>query len=193
MAKHKKASKVSILKRKKTFSYLQIVIFALIFGAVGVYAIVQSGAAPAKGKNATAGTASVWIIPRNGADANNMKYNDTFTPGFTVTNISFFKASLGSYVHCWAKPDGSTILGSTPPAGYTQGQPIWSSARSLDPNTGGMTVEGSFFELNGGLERYWIGGGADCTLELVKLEGTVTKGTYEKVTVLAKHSFSVAP
>lgn len=45
MAKQKKYNSPNILKRKVSFSYLQITSFALAFGALGVFAILQSSAA----------------------------------------------------------------------------------------------------------------------------------------------------
>lgn len=195
MAKKKQTSKLKVLERKISLSYLQLIIFALIFGSIGVYFVLQSSAAPNRGKNATTGTASVWIKPLNGADANNMKYNDSFVPGFSLTNITIDtrKASLAALAECWAKSDGSTIIGTNSTEPYVVGQPIWSSWHSLDPKTGGSIVEGSYLKLNGGLTQIWVGGGADCTLSLKKLEGTVTRGTYSQQTTLATHSFSVAP
>jgi hypothetical protein len=46
MVKKKKSNNLSFLKKRVSLSYLQITLFALLFAGVGVFAILQSSAAP---------------------------------------------------------------------------------------------------------------------------------------------------
>lgn len=54
MANQKRAiNNKSILSNRKSFSYLQIIIFVFLFSAMGVYAVLQSSASPLSSVSAT--------------------------------------------------------------------------------------------------------------------------------------------
>ncbi len=42
----KKSNSFNLLSKRTSFSYLQIALFAIIFGAMGIFAVLQSSAAP---------------------------------------------------------------------------------------------------------------------------------------------------
>ena len=87
----KKAKNKKLLERKATFSFLQIALFVVIFAAAGVYAVLQSSAAPAADKSTGKSRRSetgvinrlVMEIDRNGDQLPN--YRDTIHFDITTT------------------------------------------------------------------------------------------------------------
>ena len=122
-------------------------------------------------------TDSIWINAPAGAAATSMKYGDMFTAGYSS------KASQPwGFAQCWA--NGSTVLGTPNQGTYAPGDVIWSEYRSL---WAGSAASGPF-QLTDPIQNLWLGGGATCTLSLVKFSGRA-----QTQTVLAKVGFTVAP
>jgi hypothetical protein len=122
---------------------------------------------------------SIWIASVAGAAARGAAsptpaYGASFTAGYTSKT-----SQPWAFAQCWA--NSSTVLGTPNQGTYTPGSVIWSEYRSL--YAGGP--EPAAFELTDPIQHLWLGGGASCTLSLLRLSG---KGT----TVLATTSFTVA-
>jgi len=120
---------------------------------------------------------SIWVNARPGATSVSMKYGDLFTAGYTSR-----ASQPWGFAQCWA--NGTTVLGTPNQGTYAPGDVIWSEYRSLYP--GGPVP--APFELTDPIQHLWLGGGASCTLSLVKFSGG-----YKNMTVLAKTSFTVTP
>jgi hypothetical protein len=123
-------------------------------------------------------TDSIWINPPSAGlapAAVSLKYGAAFTAGYTSK-----AAQPWGFAQCWA--NDTTVLGTPNQGTYKPGDVIWSEYRSLYP--GGPVP--AAFELTDPIQHLWLGGGATCTLSLVKFSGA------NKMTVLATTSFTVS-
>ena len=141
--------------------------------AVAVAALIPSLAAAAPV------TSSVWVVPVGSATTAGtsvtLHYGDAFTAGYTT------KASEPwAFVQCWA--NDTTILGVPNQGTYSPGDVIWSEYRSV--YDGGPISP--TFELVDPIQQLWLGGGADCRIDLIKFSAG-----YKNQTVLASTTFTV--
>ena len=124
-------------------------------------------------------TDSIWINPPSAGLAPvgsvSLKYGAAFTAGYTSK-----AAQPWGFAQCWA--NDTTVLGTPNQGTYKPGDVIWSEYRSLYP--GGPVP--AAFDLTDPIQQLWLGGGATCTLSLVKFSGG------NKMTVLATTSFTVS-
>ena len=114
---------------------------------------------------------SIWINPAAGQATVKLSYGDSFTAGYS-SKVS----QPWGYAEC--KASSTSVLG----ASYTPGSVIWSEYLSLWP---GGPSSGPF-QLIDPIQQMWLGGGANCTLSLVKFTSGLTNRT-----VLATTSFIV--
>jgi len=148
---------------KVTLTIPQAAAFVLAFAAVGVYAIIQSLAAPAY---------SIKVV-----GTQPLHYGNSFTAAYTG------KVNGGApwaYASCVA--NGTTQLGTPNQGSYTPGGTIWSEYRDLNGSVGMGP-----FELTDPIQHLWTGGGADCKLQLMSINNS------GKQTVLATTTFTVLP
>jgi hypothetical protein len=156
----KKTDKTLSLKRKATVSYGQILIFIIIFAAIGVYALTQSFAAPAnkgggKGGKPVAnnpnGLSYMVVTDTNGNGMPN--WGDTIR--FSVDQT----ATTEPHVNLSCTQNGTVIYSSQ--TGYFDSYP-W-------PWTQNMELK----------SQAWTGGAADCTANWYYFNGkkTITGGT----------------
>jgi hypothetical protein len=101
-----------------------------------------------------------------------LKHGDGFTVGYVTRERQPF-----ALTRCW--PNATTEYSST----YSDGS-VWGQVFSV--YEGGPTPQA--FELGASVWPLWIGGGADCTVELVKYSRDLSRKT-----VLATTGFTVAP
>jgi hypothetical protein len=157
------AKKKSTLKSPVTFSLGSVLLFVLIFGAVGGYAVWKSLAAP----NKSAPTVSL-LLP---AGATSLHYGDNFYVAYTDSSDRNY--SDYGYLACTAN---STSVLSKPSTGI-----ILDEYRFASPHNGTI---GSF-QLLDPLNNEYVGGGANCTVSLL--------GSKQHSGVLAQTSFVVNP
>ena len=124
-------------------------------------------------------TNSVWVVPVGAATTAgtgvSLHYGDAFAAGYATKT-----AEPWGFVECWA--NGTTILGTPNQGAYAPGDVIWSEYRSL--YDGGPISP--TFELVDPIQHLWLGGGADCRIELIKFSAG-----YKNQTVLASNTFTV--
>jgi hypothetical protein len=145
-----------------TASIVAAVFFPLAFAA-------HAGSAPD----------SIWIKSPGGSTGTpptTLPYGSSFTAGYTSKT-----SQPWAFAQCWA--NSTTVLGTPNQGNYKPGDAIWSEYRSLYP--GGPVP--APFDLTDPIQGLWLGGGADCTLSLVKFSGG-----FKSMTVLASSSFTVS-
>ena len=149
-------------------------IIAAALTAAALAALGAPTAAPA----APASTDAIWVNGPSGAAAGSqLHYGDSFTAGYTTR-----ASQPWAYAEC--RPTATTVLGTPNQGPYTYGDVMWSGYRSL--YAGGPVPAG--FQLTDPIQHLWLGGGATCTLSLIKYASG-----YSKKTVLATTTFTVAP
>jgi len=123
-------------------------------------------------------TDSIWIKPVAGAaPVSTLPYGTFFAAGYTSKT-----SQPWAFAQCWA--NSTTVLGTPNQGTYTPGSVIWSEYRSL--YAGGPVP--APFQLTDPIQGLWLGGGANCTLSLVKLGS----GKQGGMTVLASTNFTVS-
>lgn len=133
------AKKQSYLKRKQSFSGAQVLLFVLIFAAVGAVAIWQSLAAPAKGGKPSGGTTTISLNLPPFTDVN----GDGLPNHGDVVNFTVTTSASNPYVDMQCFQNG--VLVAEGWRGYFPGSLDW-------PNgTFGLTAPP------------WASGAADCT------------------------------
>jgi hypothetical protein len=151
----------------------------LVFGAAVVGRTDPAGAADAYA--AKPGGDAIWIAgfepSRTASSVPVLPYGSDFGAGYSTR-----AAEPWGFAQCWA--NDSTVLGTPNQGTYSPGDVIWSEYRSLYP---GGPVPANF-QLNDPIQHLWLGGGADCTLSLLKFSGG-----YSRMTVLATTPFVVEP
>ena len=147
-------------------------ILAAALTAAALAALGAPTAAPA-----APATDSVWMTGPSGAAVSQLHYGDSFTAGYTSR-----ASQPWAYAEC--RPTATTLLGTPNQGTYTPGGVMWSGYRSL--YAGGPVP--APFQLTDPIQQLWLGGGATCTMSLVKFASG-----YSKMTVLATTSFTVAP
>jgi hypothetical protein len=126
----------------------------------------------------SAGTSSVWVVEVAGGarSASALHFGDRFTVGYKSQ-----EKQPWAHAVCYAN-DTTLTTGS--------GGAVWGSWFSLW--AGGPTPQN--FVLGDSVEPTWVGGGADCVVELVKTSGKYLGALgFSNETVLARTSFTVAP
>lgn len=88
--------------------------------------------------------------------AHPLRYGDSFTASYTGKLKDAF-----AYAVCYA--NASTVVGTPNQGTYAPGDPVWSGYRSLTGRTGDT------FVLTDPIQGLWVGGGADCRLDLIDL------------------------
>jgi hypothetical protein len=141
------ARKSSTLKSPVTFSLGTVLLFVLVFGAVGAYAVWKSLAAPRS-------NASISIVYPAGKT--NLNYGDTFYASYTDKSPYDW-----GYAEC--RPNSTTQL-SQPNTGV-----IWGEWRATQSNG---TI--GAFNLIDPNNKEWTGGGADCILKLINTKKSYT-------------------
>jgi hypothetical protein len=134
--------------------------------------------APTAAPAAAPVTDAVWVAGATGGAVSQLHYGDSFTAGYTTR-----ASQPWAYAEC--RPMATTVLGTPNQGTYTPGDVMWSEYRSV--YAGGPVP--APFQLTDPIQGLWLGGGATCTLSLIKWSG----GGYTKKTVLATTSFTVAP
>jgi hypothetical protein len=149
------AKKQKYLKKRKTFSGAQVLLFVLAFGAVGAVAVWQSLAAPhnggggGKGGSYTGSLSMVMVTDNNGDGLPNWNDQITFkvssTAGYPMVNLSCHQGATSV--------DDQNV-------GFYPGWP-WSQTYTLSH------------------WYYWTSGAADCTATLYYqgTKGNVTLST----------------
>ena len=145
---------------------LAALLAAAAFGALALPAAASAAPAPAD---------SIWVVGPSGAKTTSLHYGDSFTAGYTTRT-----SQAWGYAEC--RPTGSTVLGTPTQGTYSYGDAIWSEYRSI--YAGGPIP--SPFQLTDPIQQLWLGGGATCTLSLIKYSSG-----YKNRTVLATSSFEV--
>jgi hypothetical protein len=143
----------SLLKQRKSFSGSQILLFTLVFAAVGAVAIWQSLAAPHNGggggkpPKGGSGTISLAMVTDQNSDGL-PNYGDTITFNISTTATTIPSVSVNCH-------QGTTLVLSTS-AGYFPSYP-WPDSKNVPLTTGA-----------------WPGGAADCiaTLYYTSPDGT---------------------
>ena len=124
-------------------------------------------------------TNSIWVVPVGAATTagagSALHYGGAFTAGYTAKT-----SEPWGFARCWA--NDTTILGTPNQGTYAPGDVIWSEYRSL--YDGGPVP--STFELTDPIQGLWLGGGADCRIDLIKFSAG-----YKNQTVLASTTFTV--
>ena len=116
-------------------------------------------------------TSSVWIEGGANARTAGMTYGSAFKVGYSTS-------AREPWAHAQCYPVDSTVYRETYGDGW-----IWGQYFSVYP--GGPQPQA--FQLVDPVAENWTGGGARCTLELVKI------GSGGRQTVLASEAFTVAP
>jgi hypothetical protein len=157
------AKKQGYLKRKQTFSGAQVLLFALIFAAVGAVAIWQSLAAPHNsGSTKYTGSISYTVsTDRNGDGLAN--WDDTIT--WSETSNYTDPGGSGPWISVACYQNSTLVYSGT--TGFGPGYP-W-------PWTKDMQLQSTS----------WTGGAADCSAKLYYYSG------HNKYPVLATLSFHV--
>jgi len=144
------AKKQSYLKKKQSFSGAQVLLFVLIFAAVGTVAIWQSLAAPHNGgggKPAGGGTIVLSMVTDANGDGS-PNWSDTVTFNVSTTATAEPHVSLSCY------QNGTLVYSAT--TGFYSSYP-W-------PWTNNMQLA----------SQAWTGGAADCTAKLYYFNGKKT-------------------
>ncbi len=165
MPKEKKVKNVNILSRRKSFSFLQITLFALIFGAMGVFAVLQSSAAPGGGKGGgkpNQGTGSLSLVMEKDVNGDGLPNHGDFIK-FNVATTATDKPWVN--LKCYS---GSTLI-----------------AEGWETYFDGGLGNGIFGLYSGP----WTSGAAECTAYLKLFDG---KGNDDYSTITSI-SFRVNP
>lgn len=149
----KKVNKANVLKRKFTFSGLQVFVFVLVFGALGTYALMQSYAAPQ-----TSAPSSIKL-----------DQTDTYL-GSNITFTTSYPRIKGNItpriaVWCFQDVDGDGVIKTTRTT--ANGDYVYAEAGSAD-EAQQQNITGNPGFLLGGGGSIWKtrGGPATCNAEL---------------------------
>ncbi|MES2970843.1 MAG: hypothetical protein V4702_00800 [Patescibacteria group bacterium] len=158
----KKLKKTNVLQRRKSFSGLQITIFALLFGAMAAFTLLQGFAAPRGGGGGPAGTTTIsQPILVTDKDSNGvLNWNDKIR--FNVSSTQTAKPFVN--LKCYQ----NGVLVSQGTEGYFAGV--------LDDGVFGLASPA------------WVSGAADCTADVKWGDAPRTK---QRDTILASVSFRV--
>jgi hypothetical protein len=162
----KKAKNKANSSKKVSFSYLQLALFAVVFGLVGAYAILQTFAAPGGnggGGKPIKGDSSLSVVMIDDKNADGLpNYKDTIRFNVTTT------ATTEPHVELLCKQNGTDVLiGQT---GYYDSY-AWPFTQNFVLTT-----------------QAWLGGAADCT---ATLSSWAMRGNKPVQTFLATLNFHV--
>jgi hypothetical protein len=130
-----------------------------------------------------AASSSVWVVPAGSGSVATSSTELRFGDGFVVGYTSQERRPWGHAV-CYAT--STTVLSGAVAADGS----IWASWYSLWD--GGPSPQR--FVLGDSVSPVWVGGGADCRVDLVKVSGKYLGALgFSNQTVLATTRFSVAP
>jgi hypothetical protein len=161
--KSPKASKQKFLNQKRTYTNAQVLSFVLIFALVGIWAILQSSAAPSAGKGGHTSGGSTISAPQLVTDNNSngiINYGDWVT--FTISTT----ATTTPYVNLLCYQNGTLVANGKD--GYFAG--------AIGTRNFGLS------------SSIWTSGSANCTANLI-----TPPSANGKYTVLASTSFQVFP
>jgi len=147
---------------------LSLLVVGLVSGTAGT-------ALAAKGGGGSSPTSSVWIEELSSGSAlraGGLSYGDPFTVGYETRERQ-------PWAHAVCYPNATTVYRETYGDGW-----VWGEYFSVYPDSPMPQA----FELIDPIAQNWTGGGADCTLDLVKFSGD-----YSRETVLATSPFTVTP
>jgi hypothetical protein len=131
-----------------------------------------------------AASSSVWVLQLAGASGTvpttaSLHYNDAF-------NVGYKSQERQPWAHATCYANSSSILTGAAAADGS----IWGSWYSLWSD--GPSPQN--FVLGASVSPVWTGGGADCTVDLVKVSGKYLGASgFSNQTVLAQTRFTVAP
>jgi len=143
----------------------------LMLVAVPVLTVAMASAAMAAKPSS-----SVWVEELSGPTAlatAQLEYGDAFTVGYSTS-----AREPWALTECYAN-DTTQLAGSLP-----TNAPMWAEYFSAYP--GGPVPQA--FVLGDSVTPVWVGGGADCTVTLLKFSGD-----FSRETLLATTRFAVAP
>lgn len=158
----------------------QALLVAAIIGALTLGAATLANVAPSGAESVLAGKgsggagSSVWImeLSETGRVAP-LRYGNAFTVGYSTKDRQPW-----AFTQCVA--NSTTVLSASP---YADGS-IWGEYFSV--YSGGPLPQA--FVVGESVSPIWTGGGADCTVSLLRFSAD-----YARQTVLAVTTFSVAP
>jgi hypothetical protein len=129
-----------------------------------------------------AASSSIWVVQLAGTSqpaTASLHYNDAF-------NVAYKSQERQPWAHATCYANSSSILSGV---AATDGS-IWGSWYSLW--SGGPSPQN--FVLGASVSPVWTAGGADCTVDLVKVSGKYLGASgFSNQTVLAQTRFTVAP
>ncbi|HEX4774874.1 MAG TPA: hypothetical protein VH234_05135 [Candidatus Saccharimonadales bacterium] len=139
--KSSKTSKKAFLNQKRTYTNAQVLVFVLIFALVGIWAILQSSAAPSAGKggHTNGGTISAPQLVTDNNSNGIINYGDWVT--FTISTT----ATTTPYVALQCFQNGALVLNGRD--GYFDG--------AIGNRTFGLS------------SPTWTSGAANCTANLI--------------------------
>lgn len=144
------SKKAQIRKGQMSFSFTQVLVFAVLFAVVGTYALMQSFAAPGgKGKHGTSSPNGLTLAMVTDVNSDGLpNYNDTVTFNLTQTVTS------EPHVDLACTQNGAVVYSAT--TGLYASYPWpWTKNMKLSSNS-------------------WTGGSADCTAKWYYFDGRKT-------------------